>query len=156
KRWPAPQHIRTKARHQGRAMSFLIVLLCTVQVASDPAELVMQLGSPRYAEREAAGEALQTLGREALAVLRLATRNADAEVATRATSLLEQIETKLLVEPTMVRVDFRDRPLSEVLKRLGEQTKTTISFTPDINPQISQRKLTFSLPKPIPFWEAIE
>ncbi len=137
-------------------MTALLRLCLALQLGSDPSQLINQLGSPRFVEREAAGAALQGLGRQAVSALRQAQRSQDAEVATRASALLDQIETQMLVEPSLVRLEFRDRPLPEVLKSLGEQSGWTIGFAAEAGPQFSQRRVTLEASKPVPYWEAID
>ena len=56
------------------------------------AKLVKQLGSPDFTEREAATKALEAIGFPALDALRKAAKDNDAEVAQRATRLVEIIE----------------------------------------------------------------
>src|SRR4051812_44376729 len=99
----------------------LIILLGQVP-AADPAALVAQLGSPRYADREAATAALERMGRTALAPLRAARDARDPEIRTRAAALVHTIEGTLLTQPTLVTLDFVDRPLPEVIKALSDQT----------------------------------
>jgi hypothetical protein len=137
-------------------MSCLPLIAWALLGFSDPARLVAQLGSPRYAEREAAGAALRTLGRDALSALREALTNPDAEIRTRATGLLQELETRLLIEPTQVRLAFDDLPLAEVLRQLGEQANVQLSLVGDVTPQIQQRRVTLVADGPATFWEAIE
>lgn len=62
---------------------------------AEVSRLVRQLGSPNFAEREAATKALRALGEKALASLRAAKGSPDAEVRRRATSLLRPLEAKV-------------------------------------------------------------
>src|SRR4051794_17626013 len=96
----------------------LIILLGQVP-ATDPAALVAQLGSPRYAEREAAAGALERAGRPAIAALRAARDARDPEIRTRAAALIHRIEGALLTQPTLVTLDFEDQPLPEVVKAMS-------------------------------------
>src|SRR4051794_36713915 len=98
----------------------LIVVLGQVP-AADPVALVANLGSPRYAEREAATAALERMGRTALGPLRAARDSRDPEIRTRAAALVNTIEGTLLTQPTLVSLDFVDQPLPEVVKALGDQ-----------------------------------
>jgi hypothetical protein len=133
-----------------------IVLLALAAWGEDPAQFVAQLGSPRYAQREAAGAALRALGREALPALRSALESPDAEVRTRAVALVDEIETRLMVEPTKVKLDYHDRPLGEVLKGLGEQAGVTLNVLPENSPALARRRVTLEASEPVPFWEAVE
>src|SRR5205807_7141528 len=56
------------------------------------AKLVNQLGSSAFRDRQAAAKALEAIGLPALPALRKAAEGADAEVARRATRLVEAIE----------------------------------------------------------------
>jgi hypothetical protein len=59
--------------------------------AVESKRLIVQLGSNRYYEREAATKALQRLGKRALPALRIACAAKDAEVRKRARRLVEAI-----------------------------------------------------------------
>src|SRR5262245_41518711 len=129
----------------GHAMSLakvLLVALLGFGPGDDAKTLVEQLGAPRYADRAAAAERLRTLGRESLAPLRAAREAQDPEVRARALALLEEIEASLMVEPTRVRLDFRDRPIAEVARNLSEQSGITINLIPDNNPNWASRRIT--------------
>jgi HEAT repeat protein len=56
------------------------------------AELVRQLGDPRFAVREAAGKKLVEMGAAAIPALAAGTKSADEEVRTRSAALLPQAE----------------------------------------------------------------
>jgi hypothetical protein len=69
-----------------------------------------------------------------------------------------------LTEPTLVRLDFRDRPIGEVVRELGRRSGRAISdrggLTKDFNglPDRSwvERPVTLEAGEPVPFWEAID
>ena len=129
-----------------------------------PAELVARLGSPRFAEREAAAASLKRLGRQALPELRKARSAQDPEIRLRASKVRDEIESALLLEPTMVRLDFHDRPLSEVVEAIGRRAGVSVSS--DTAPWIQRRRqdrsswpprrITLEAPEPLPFWESID
>jgi hypothetical protein len=129
-----------------------------------PAELVARLGSPRFAEREAAAESLRRLGQPALPALRKARSSQDLEIRGRASKLHDEIESLSLLQPTLVRLDFHDRPLSEVIEEIGR--RAGISVTPGNAPSMPRRpqdrpswpdrRITLEAPDPLPFWEAID
>src|SRR4051812_31600943 len=99
----------------------LVVLAMLAQAsAAGPADLVERLGSGRYADRQAASDALERLGREALPALRLGREARDAEIRSRSSALINKIEGALLTQPTMVTLDFDDRPLKDVVKEIGD------------------------------------
>ena len=71
----------------------LMAALCQAQSADptlEPTALVVELGSARYASREAAAQALERIGGPALAALRSARDSQDPEVRTRATLLAQK------------------------------------------------------------------
>jgi hypothetical protein len=93
---------------------------------SRAAQLVAQLGSDDFFEREAAGKELDALGPVALDDLRAACRSADPEVARRARDLAAGIsfraESERLLAPTLVELDAADAPLDTVLAELSRQS----------------------------------
>jgi hypothetical protein len=101
----------------------LLVALLAIEPAGDPdvSRRIEALGAPRYAEREAAAEALRTLGAAALPALRAARAHADAEVRARAAALVREIEARTLREPTRLHLDGPARPLRARLDELAER-----------------------------------
>jgi hypothetical protein len=131
----------------------LIVLLSLLGVAgSDPTSLVQRLGSPKYVDREEASAAIEKLGRDALPSLKTARTGPDAEIRSRATELVERIENELMIRPTMVTLDFRDEPLSQVIAKLAERGK--LSFT--VPPALRTRRINLVREQPVTFWQAVE
>jgi hypothetical protein len=129
-----------------------------------PAELVARLGSPQFAERQAAAESLKRIGRPALPALRKARSAADLEIRVRALKLVDEIEAAALLEPTMVRLDFHDRPLSDVGAEFGRRAGVSLvpgdessvyRMTQD-RPVWPDRRVTLEAPDPLSFWEAID
>jgi len=133
----------------------LVVLLGQVPVA-DPAALVERLGSPRYTEREEAAGALERLGRQAVAALRAARDDRDPEIRTRTSALLNKIEGALLTQPTLVTLDFQDRPLPEVVKALSESTGIKLGLIPENSPTWPNRRISLREATPLPFWKAMD
>lgn len=130
----------------------LVSLMILLAIPPDAAALVARLGSGTAADREEAAGQLEALGRPALPALEAVLRSPDAEVRARALSVWERIQRGLLVRPTMVRLDGRRRPLTEVLRSIGEQGGLSLEFSSQREePIIDARE-----PAPIPFWEAIE
>jgi hypothetical protein len=131
-----------------------------------PAELVAKLGSPRFAEREAAAESLRRLGHLALPALRKARSEQDLEIRVRAANLRDEIEAISLLKPTMIRFDFHDRSLSEVVEGIGRQAG--VMLAPGDDPTMSRkpqdegrsawpdRRITLEAADPLPFWDAID
>jgi len=133
----------------------LVVLLGQVP-AGDPAALVDRLGSPRYAEREAAAGALERLGRQAVAALRAARADRDPEIRTRTGALLNKIEGALLTQPTLVTLDFQDQPLPEVVKALSASTGIKLGLVPENSPTWPNRRISLHEAAPLPFWKAMD
>jgi hypothetical protein len=123
---------------------------------NDPQALISRLGAAHYAERETAASELERLGRKALPALRLARELKDLEVRTRAVSLINKIEGALLTQPTMISLDFDNRPLPEVVKTVSDQAGLSLMLIPDNAPQWAARRVTLHEPAPLPFWKALD
>jgi hypothetical protein len=141
----------------------LLVLQVQDAVDPDPAELVTRLGAPRYAEREAAGEALVKIGRAALPALVRARADRDPEVRRRAEALAVRIEAAEVLEATRVRLDIHDRPLAEAAEAIGQKAGMTLSpgaTATRAQPQQAwpepERQVTLEDAEPVPFWEAVD
>jgi hypothetical protein len=78
----------------------------------EAAALVQQLGDPKYAAREAAGQALRALGTAALPAVRAGAKSSDLEVSRRCRDLLGQI-----------RGDMLDRFVADFLADKGRTAK---------------------------------
>jgi hypothetical protein len=133
----------------------LLVLLGQVPAAG-PAALVDRLGSPRYAEREAAAGDLERLGRQAIPALRAARDSRDLEIRTRASALVNKIEGALLTKPTMVVLEFEDISLPEVVKAMGDQAGIKLALVPENSPNWPNRRITLHESAPVPFWKAMD
>ncbi len=122
----------------------------------DPRALVQQLGSARFADRETAAKALRELGRDALPALRASRTARDPEIRNRVQALVGEIETRLMVQPTLVRLDVQDQPLTEVLARLHHLSGIPIRLDPEAQASLANRRITLRDSTPIPFWDAID
>ena len=139
------------------AVSLLLVLQLVAQSPSaNPQGLLEQLGSTRYAEREAAARSLEKLGREAIPVLQLGRDSRDLEIRTRAAVLLQRIEESLLTRPTMVWLNFKDVSLADAVLALSRQTGMKISLVPENLPRWDQERLNLQETEPLPFWSAMD
>ncbi len=138
------------------AKLWLVVLFGQVPGGqADPAALVAQLGSSRYAEREAAGKSLEQLGRPALSALRAVRDARDPEIRIRAFNLIQKIEGALLIQPSRVRLDFDNTPLSEVVQSFSQQTGFKVVLFPE-NLSRKYQRVTLHQTDPLPFWKAID
>jgi hypothetical protein len=124
--------------------------------SQDPVALVAQLGAPRYADREAAAQALERIGRPALAALRSARDSRDLEVRTRASSLAQKIESLLLTQATRVQLDFDKTPLPEVARSLSQQAGFKIALYPSNLPRWRQQRVNWRAAGPMDFWKAVD
>jgi hypothetical protein len=132
------------------------VLLWAALLGGSPTtdDLVSRLGSPRYADREAASGELLARGRSAIPALRRGEDSSDLEIRTRAKRLLERIEGDLLVEPTLVELDFRGVRVGEVAARLSDRTGLKVVLDPESSGSAG-RAIDLTSDDPISFWEAI-
>jgi hypothetical protein len=127
----------------------------------NPAELVTQLGAHKYADRETAGEALVKIGSRAVPVLMKACQSKDPEVRLRAEALVARIEAGEALEATRVKLDIRDRPLSEAVLVIAEASGMSLSpgvsaGSPGLDPTWPQRRVTLETSEPVPFWDVID
>ena len=137
----------------------LLAMLCQVQstaVSHETATLVEQLGSARYADREAAAGALERIGQPALAALRLARDSHDPEVRTRAGALAQKIENALLTQPSRLQLDFQNTPLPEVARSLSRQTGFRVELYPTNLAKWRQQRITLHESGPVDFWKGID
>jgi hypothetical protein len=123
---------------------------------ADPSELVRRLGSGPAAEREAAARQLEEIGAGALPLLRLARDVGQPEVRDRADALIDRIEGRLLTRPTPITLDFRDRPLPEVIAAINAQGAATLELFPEDPERWRRRTVTVQEPEPVPFWTALD
>jgi HEAT repeat protein len=95
--------------------NLLAYLRDRAKVATDPArlpDLIRQLGSPDFDQREEASNRLVALAEKAVPILRQNVNHEDAEIASRARGCLERIEKngQMYLAPPVVRVLVRRRP----------------------------------------------
>ena len=114
------------------------------------------MGAPHYAEREDAAAALERLGRQSIPALASRATTRDPEIRTRAAVLFDRIEGALLTQPSLVSLEFEDRPLPEVVKVLSEQTGIKLGLVPENSPNWEARRITLHESTPIPFWRAMD
>lgn len=135
---------------------FLLGQVSSSSLETDASALVAQLGAGRYAEREAAASALARLGRKALPALRENRLSPDLEIRNRAQDLIRKIEGALLLEPSHVRLDFDDAPLSEIVAALNHQVGFRIALYPENHPRWRSKRITIHQAESIDFWKAVD
>jgi len=136
--------------------SLVLAMLCGATPDADIAALVDQLGSARYLQRQEASRALERRGREALPALRSARDSKDPEVRARAAALVDKIENMLMVQPTLVRLDFKNAPLPAVVKAVSDRAGINLSLIPENSPLWESRRVTLTEVQPVPFWAALD
>jgi len=119
-------------------------------------DLLGRLGSGRAAEREEAAAQLVKRGRDALPALRGALKSGDPDLRERAAGLIETIDHELMLRPTLITLDYVDRPLGEVVGSIGEQAGVAIRLEPQGMPAEASGKVTLREPQPVPFWSALD
>ena len=142
----------------------LVVLGQTAEPSRDAAALVEKLGSASYAEREAT-KSLESLGSKALPPLRPALKSRDPEIRMRARALINKIEGNLLIQESLVRLDFKDATLEEIVKSLSKQAGFEVGLSPvglapagprRTGTNFGTRRVTLLESQPVPFWKAID
>jgi len=120
--------------------------------------LIDQLGSPRFAEREAAARALDKIGAPALTALQKAATSDEPETRRRALDLIGRIEYRLLSErllkPTPVRLVYRDVALAGAVETLARKSGHAIVLGGD-DAQLRARPITLDTGE-TSFWQALD
>src|SRR5438552_363120 len=120
------------------------------------AELVTQLGSARFKEREAATQALATMGGPALEALQRAAGSNDPEVGRRAQNLAHllrwQMETARFLAPLPIRLVYKDTPVPQAVDEFARKTQFPIEISGS-KARLAQRKITLDTGE-TSFWEA--
>lgn len=121
-------------------------------------KLIEKLGSGDFAEREKAYQDLDALGAPALEALRKATKSEDAEVRRRADELVAKIEKiaerEKILKPTMVRLNYKDKPLAEAIEDVKVKTGLQITLYDPEN-KLAGRKITLDTGDKS-LWEAFD
>ena len=137
-------------------VSLVLLAVLGQTVGADPLDLVPRLGAPRFSDRENAAGRLEQLGRASLNALHAARDAKDPEIRARATALIGKIEASLLTKASLVRLDFEDAPLPNVIRSFAEQTGIKLSLVPETSPLWANRRVTLRAGAPLPFWKAID
>ena len=133
-----------------------LVLVLTSALAADlpPGELIARLGSPDRVVREEAARTLEEQGAEALPALAAALEAArEPEAHDRLAELIARVVARSLDRPTMVALDFADRPLGEAVQALATRSGFALALD---DPALAGRRITVRAPAPLPFWEAVD
>ena len=80
----------------------------------------------------------------------------DPEIRTRAFHLIQKIEGSLLTQPSRVRLDFDNAPLTQVVRFLSQQTGFKVALSPENLAKWKYQRVTLRQADPVPFWKAID
>src|SRR5258708_7835158 len=127
-------------------------------VAAGPiAELVTQLGSANFKEREAATQALDAIGGPALENLQRAAQSSDPEGGRRAQNLAHlirrRIETAQFLTPLRLRLVYKDTPVLQAVQDFAKKTEFPIGLMPGM--RLANRKITLDTGETT-FWDAFD
>jgi hypothetical protein len=123
-----------------------------------PEQLVEQLTSKDYRQRDKASKALTALGKEALPALQKAKAHPDPEVRRRLDELIPPLERAVLLTPRQLSLHVTNKPIREVLAELSKVTGYKFQYgweTPVANAPRDKVVYSFHFDK-LPFWQAID
>jgi hypothetical protein len=122
------------------------------------ARLIAQLGSGKYAQREAAMRQLDALGERALPALTAAAAGADPETRRRIEQLIPKIqlqaETRGLLAGKRLRLVCKDTPVHEAIRQLAAKSGLLL-LTDEEDVALVARKATLDTGATT-FWEALD
>lgn len=123
----------------------------------DVANLVNQLGSARFADRQAAARALEELGPTALDEIRRAAADGDPDVRRQCEDLIRRLELKAassrLLAPKRVRLSYQNVSLADALVDFTKQTGFVLKLEGEIRP--SEKKISLDTGD-VTTWEAFD
>ena len=126
--------------------------------AQDIDRLIQQLGSGKFAERDAAQKALDAIGPDALAALRKAAASDDAEISRRAKELIPLLELRAetadATKPKRVSLVCKDQSATDAIQELKRVTGLPIALGGD-TAALANKKVTLEL-KDVSAWEALD
>ena len=130
----------------------------TSVAAEQIAHLIAQLGSMNFKEREAATQALETIGGPALEALHEAALSSDPEVGRRAQGLArairKRIETAQFLTPLSLRLVYSDTPVPRAIEEFAKRTKFPIEIAGS-TARLANRRITLDTGETT-FWEAFD
>ena len=158
---------------------FLLTIALALAYADDQSDaltLIGRLDAKSSDDRAAAYKALERLGAEAFPALRAAADTGATPVRSQVRALIDsigrQVETDWFARPTMIRLDFRNLPIGEVVDALNDRHDLGLSIRPGPQPrrgmiiedpgqaqrlkELRDRKITLDVAEPVPFWQAID
>ncbi len=118
--------------------------------------LIGQLGSNRYADREAASRALEGLGPRAFPALKAARSDRDPEVKSRAEALLDLIERSLLTRPASIPLDGRATTFGAVIDAIGDAEGVSIGLGEGVDGRKTSPLSGRGHAQVVTFWQAMD
>jgi hypothetical protein len=122
------------------------------------AQLIEQMGSKSFTQREKAMQALDQIGAPALEALRKAAKSSDPEISHRAAELVKKIEQQnqgeRILAPSRIRLVYKDTPVPEAVADLAKKTGYNIVLQGDQS-KLAQRKITLDTGETT-FWKAFD
>lgn len=142
----------------GLGMLWTVSWIAAAPNNSEVEKLVRQLGADKMAQREAAHHALDAIGTSALEALKKAAASDDPEIRRRAEELIKGIEkraeTDLVLQPTKLKLNYKDITVGEAVRDLAKQTGFSINLISN-SASVQQRKVTLQTGD-LSFWEALD
>src|SRR5581483_3384589 len=114
-------------------------------------KLLEQLASKDPKTRDAARRGLETLGPDALPLLRAALSSPDLEVRKRVGDIIPSIETAELVKPKFVTLKAEKKTARQLLEEIGKQVGYKLDVWNDDGKDVHSLDL-----ERVPFWKAID
>ncbi|HWY85086.1 MAG TPA: hypothetical protein VNX28_00085, partial [Gemmataceae bacterium] len=122
------------------------------------AQLITQLGSDSFADREKATKELEKIGTPALDALRKATQGDDPERKRRAAQLVSKIEARVLEAAMLaarrVHLVYKDTPLAEAVADFKKQCGYDLTLS-DPEGKVKERTITLDTGA-VTFWQAFD
>jgi hypothetical protein len=122
------------------------------------AQLIEQMGSKSFTQREKAMQALDELGAPALEALRKAAKSSDPEISHRAGELVKKIEQrnqgKRILAPSRIHLVYKDTPVPDAVADLAKKSGYHIVLQGDQS-KLAQRKITLDTGETT-FWKAFD
>jgi hypothetical protein len=173
--WPgrasAGFFLMARSRLMRNSVLLLAIVACLVQNpgsmhaapstavgAEQIAHLISQLGSISFKEREAASQALESIGGPALEALQQAALSNDPEVGRRAQGLARmirrRIETAQFLVPKQIQLVYSDTPVLKAVEDFAKRTKFPIEIAGS-TARLANRRITLDTGETT-FWEAFD
>ena len=120
-------------------------------------QLIAQLGSDSFAEREQAARELEAAGPLALDALRSALKHPDSEISGRAIHLVAVLEEQALTSKMLagkkVRLNLKEVSILDAVSELAKQSDYRVDIAGN-RPALGERKITLDTGE-VTFWEAL-